>query len=395
MATKIESRILNALLDSYEKSRTFIGENKNQQTFKISVAKLFPRYDDDSDFAFYKEINTNLESLKAKELVTYKAERSGKIKTVFLEQDSIPASYKYIKRIPKADINSLLLKLWADYEKTDEIYSPLLKYIHEQKRHLKENKNVQFFDGELSEYKDILLAAKAILENQNEIFIREFSVKLFNNSKRLEAIESSVRSLLYNYGEYDDKETVFEEHNIIKTPTYVMLKGKGILNLGQKIDLEKIGGDIGLSTQSLRGLVSVELNEASVITIENLTSFHKYQPDNELAIYLGGFHNSVKRDFIKLVYKCNPKAKFKHFGDIDAGGFYILEHLKNKTGINFEPFNMDIETLEKNKAHWIALTANDRKRLCNLAEKFPYYKKTVEYMIKNNCKLEQEGEEQI
>ncbi|UKI56292.1 MAG: hypothetical protein L6V90_03785 [Treponema succinifaciens] len=61
------------------------------------------------------------------------------------------------------------------------------------------------------------MAAKAILENQNEIFIREFSVKLFNNSKRLEAIESSVRSLLYNYGEYDDKETVFEEHNIINS----------------------------------------------------------------------------------------------------------------------------------------------------------------------------------
>lgn len=393
MATKIESKILNSLLDSYEKSKTFIGENKNQQTFKISVVRLFTEYDDDSDFASYKEINTNLESLKVKKLITYKAERSGKIKTVFLEQNSIPASYKYINRIPKSDINSQLLEILTEYEKTDEIYAPLLKYIHEQKRHLKENKNVQFFAGNLSEYKDILLAAKAILENQNEIFIREFSVKLFNNSKRLESIELSVRSLLYYYGEYDDKETVLEEHNIIKTPTYVMLKGKGILNLEQKIDLEKISGDIGLSTQSLRGLVSVELKGISVITIENLTSFHKYQPDNELVIYLGGFHNSVKRDFIKLVYKCNPETKFKHFGDIDAGGFYILEHLKNKTGINFEPFNMDIETLEKNESHWITLTTNDRKRLCNLAEKFPDYKKTVDFMLENNCKLEQEGEE--
>ena len=393
MATKIESKILNSLLDSYEKSKTFIGENKNQQTFKISVARLFPKYDDDSDFAFYKEINTNLESLKRKELISYKAERSGKIKTVFLEQNSILENYKYISRIPKADTNIQLLEILTEYEKTDEIYVPLLKYIHEQKSHLKENKTVQFFDGNLSEYKDILLAAKAVLENQNEIFIREFSVKLFNNSKRLESIESSVRSLLYNYGEYDDKETVLEEHNIIKTPTYVMLKGKGILNLGQKIDLERIGGDIGLSTQSLRGLVSVELNGSSVITIENLTSFHKYQPNNELVIYLGGFHNSVKRDFIKLVYKCNPRAKFKHFGDIDAGGFYILEHLKNKTGIDFEPFDMDIETLQKNKPHWIKLTANDRKRLLNLAEKFSDCKKTADYMLENNCKLEQEGEE--
>ena len=56
---------------------------------------------------------------------------------------------------------------------------------------------------------------------------------------------------------------------------------------------------------------------------------------------------------------------------------------------------MNIETLENNKVHWITLTVNDRKRLCNLAEKFPYYKKTVDYMLENNCKLEQEGEEQI
>ena len=69
------------------------------------------------------------------------------------------------------------------------------------------------------EFDDLLNTVKAVLSNQNEIFIRELSVKLFNNSKRLEAIENTVRSLLYKYGEYDDKETVFEEHNIIKTPT--------------------------------------------------------------------------------------------------------------------------------------------------------------------------------
>ncbi|WP_296013746.1 hypothetical protein [uncultured Treponema sp.] len=48
--------------------------------------------------------------------------------------------------------------------------------------------------------------------------------------------------------------------------------------------------------------------------------------------------------------------------------------------------------MKKNKAHWITLTANDKKRLCNLAEKFPDYKKTADYMLENNCKLEQEGE---
>ncbi len=393
MATKIELKVLNELLDLYEKSKTFLGENKNHQTFKVTVSKLFPKYEDDSEFELYKEINQNLDSLQKRGLITIKAERSGKISSVFLEENAIEQVYEYIKRTPKADRNNQLTELWENYNNLpDDLFSPLLEYIKEQKIRISTNKAVQFFDENFVDYEDLLNAVKAVLSNQNEIFIRELSVKLFNNSKRLEAIENPVRSLLYKYGEYDDKETVLEEHNIIKTPTYVMVKGKGILHCGETIDLSKIKGDIGLSTETLKDLFSVELNGANVITIENLTNFHKYQSNNELVIYLGGFHNSIKRDFIKLVEKCNPRAVFKHFGDIDAGGFYILEHLKKKTGINFLSHNMDITTLEKNKDHWMKLTENDKNRLLSINEKTTCYKDSIDYMLKNNCKLEQESE---
>lgn len=393
MANKIEAKILNALLDSYEKSKTFIGDNIHEQRFKIIPAKLFPKYDDDSEYALYKEINAILATLKAKGFIEYEVERSGKIKNVYLEKVLIPEIYIYLGRKSKLDINNQLLEIWKEYESLKKSeYSPLISYISEQRQHICENKKIQFFDGDLKEYKDVLFAVMSILENHNEVFIREFSVKLFNNSKRLEAIETTVRALLYNYGEYDDKGTVLEEHNIIKTPTYVIVKGVGVLKFKQEIDLSKIDGDIGLSTKTLKALQTVDLKGASVITIENLTSFHKYQPQNEMVIYLGGFHNSVKRDFIKLVSKCNPKTSFKHFGDIDAGGFYILEHLKIKTGINFVSYNMDIKTLEANKDYWIKLTENDKFRLNNLLKKIDSYKETIEYMFKNNCKLEQESE---
>ena len=392
MATKIEFKILNELLDLYEKSKTFLGENKNHQTFKVTVSKLFPKYDDDSEFALYKEINQNLDIIREKGFITFKPERSGKIHSVSLEENAIEQVYKYINRTPKAEVNNQLMRLWDNFEDLpEEPFSPLLAYINEQQIRVSSNKSIQFFDGSFTYYEDLINATKTVLSNQNEIFIRELSVKLFNNSKRLEAIENIVRSLLYKYGEYDDKETVLEEHNIIKTPTYVMVKGKGILHCGETIDLSKLKGDIGLSTQTLKDLSSIELNGATVITIENLTNFHKYQSDNELVIYLGGFHNSIKRDFIKLVAKCNPESIFKHFGDIDAGGFYILEHLKKKTEINFIPHNMDINTLDNNKDHWIKLTENDRNRLYSLNEKTTSYKETIDFMLKNNCKLEQEA----
>lgn len=393
MATKIELKVLNELLDLYEKSKTFLGENKNHQTFKISVSKLFPKYDDDSEFELYKEINQNLDLLQKKGFITTKAEKSGKIRSVSLEENAIEQVYEYINRKSKADINKQLTELWDKYKDLqEESFSPLLEYIKEQQSRISTNKIVQFFYENFDDYEDLLNAVKAVLSNQNEIFIRELSVKLFNNSKRLETIENTIRSLLYKYGEYDDKDTVLEEHNIIKTPTYVMVKGKCILHCGQTIDLSKIKGDIGLSTQTLKTLSSVELKGANVITIENLTNFHKYHSENELVIYLGGFHNSIKREFIKLVAKCNSNAVFKHFGDIDAGGFYILEHLKRKTGINFIPHNMDIYTLEKNKDFWIKLTENDKARLSFLAEKSNEYKETIDYMLKNDCKLEQESE---
>ena len=108
------------------------------------------------------------------------------------------------------------------------------------------------------------------------------SVKLFNDSKKLETIESPIRSFLYRYGEYDDKDTVLEEHNILKTPTYVMLKGKGILNFGQTIDLSKIDGDIGLSTKTLNQLCSVDLQGADVVLLFMLNNNCKLEQEAEI-----------------------------------------------------------------------------------------------------------------
>ena len=106
-------------------------------------------------------------------------------------------------------------------------------------------------------------------------------------------------------------------------------------------------------------------------------------------IYLGGFHNAIRRNFIKKIADQNPTITFLHFGDIDAGGFYILEHLIKKTGISFKPFMMDVETLEKYRGSTKSLTENDRKRL-NRLEK-TRFNEVISYMLEHNCKLEQEA----
>ena len=56
---------------------------------------------------------------------------------------------------------------------------------------------------------------------------------------------------------------------------------------------------------------------------------------------------------------------------------------------------MDVETLLSNKENWIGLSDNDKKRLFKLADKNPLYEDVIQFMLENNCKLEQEAEIQM
>ena len=93
------------------------------------------------------------------------------------------------------------------------------------------------------------------------------------------------------------------------------------------------------------------------------------------------------------MHEANPTLTFYHFGDIDAGGFYILNHLKEKTGINFIPFKMNEEILLNNLSLAKELTKNDIRRLNIMKDdrKFNEFKELIEVMLKENKKLEQEA----
>jgi hypothetical protein len=171
------------------------------------------------------------------------------------------------------------------------------------------------------------------------------------------------------------------------------MKGQAILTIGdQTLDLSKIQGDLTFSTISLAQIKRIELTGNRVVTIENLTSFHSFENQDCFVVYLGGYHNRVKRDFLKKVYEYNPNVFYEHFGDIDAGGFYIYEHLVKQTGIPYARLGMDVVTLQKYFESWQVLTANDRRRLLMLYEKEETtgYHEVLQFMLEHNCKLEQE-----
>lgn len=415
MTDKFQKKVLESLLDSYEKSKTFQGENQVKQSFSVQIGKLFPIYRDDAEYDYFCRINEAMEELNAAGLVTLESERNGVLRKVVLNTKRLDACYEYLGRTPRRQEQEALLRIWeelseeqarkssaSDESKGSECFLPLRRYIAAQYLRIEKNQNVEYYNHDLREYRELLEAAEAVLRNREEIFIRNFSMQMFHDSKRMEQLASKLAALLFQYGEFEEKSSVLEECGIVHTPTYVMMKGNARLTLGsQELDLSLLQGDIALSTESLKSLRDIVVLGARVVTIENLTSFHDYPEGEDFVIYLGGFHNQVKRDFLLYLYERNREKEYRHFGDIDAGGFYILEHLKRKTGIDFRSLYMDITTLQRYREDRKPLTENDRRRLMQLKEelderrrrdeKTEDYRDVIDYMLEQECKLEQEA----
>lgn len=401
---QMQKKIVNKLLDLYEQSKTFSGTNQVNQTFGIRIEKIFPKYLDDAEYELFCSINMSVEELKKQQLVDVIYQRSNVIERIVLNETLIEKCYQQLGRVPRREEHNWLLSFWDKLSEQYilDLYHPLTAYINEQRVKVGKNQKVEFYNKDQKEYKDLIEVVISALENKEEIFIRDFSIKTFHDSKRAEKLKAKAEQLLFKYGDYEEKDSVFEELGIVATPTYVMLKGNGEIKLSdQVINLSHLKGDIALSTASLKELQGVKVFGKRVVTIENLTSFHDYSNMNDFVIYLGGFHNKVKREFICYLYSQNNDKEYRHFGDIDAGGFYILEHLKRKTGIAFYSFCMSKEIILN---HWDCvkpLTENDKKRLRDLLLRMKKksgeemliedYSEVLEFMMKKNCKLEQEA----
>lgn len=378
--------ILNKLLDKYERSKSFTGQNSVRQSFSVKITELFPEYADDSEYASFAAINEAADRLCEKGFVSCKKQRNGVIISVSLVLDSRDRSYEYLNRTPKKDIHILLKELLNRYIGKNEVLS---RYCNEQLKRIESNKSVGYFDGDFDRFENTLKALVEVFNVQSETFQRDFSIKALGDSKAFEKVKSKVVSILFEYGDFPEKETLLEELNIIRNPGHVYFKGAGRINLnGQIIDFSEMRGNLAISSSLLKSVEKITVTGDSVMTIENLTTFNAFSDANVFAIYLGGYHNTDRRDFIRKVYEQNHDKKFLHYGDIDAGGFYILRHLREKTKIDFRPYNMDVGTLKKHAAYTKRLTENDRKRLhCLLESEFC---DVINYMLENNCKLEQE-----
>lgn len=397
--------ILNALLDSYEKSSLFSGENK--RNIRISFAfspRTIPEYFDESSLA-YEEIHACIRMLQEEGFVeiVWKKGREGHIaEKVLLRIEHIPRIYSYLKRKPKTAKLSeqmQLLRRLADRYQTPVAAAFARLILHR----LSCGKPVkEFLDAEdPAAAENLVKAVSAVETNTQDMYVREFSIRHFADSKAFEGMQAKVGKIFRQLApRFEGWETgdILAEHFIYHTPNFIYFKGEGILQLGtQSIRLQAFSQGLGISGPDLRSLKLADTSAIRrVITIENLTAFFRWQEEGSLILYLGGYLNSVRRDFLMALYRRLPEIPYLHFGDIDVGGFQIFENLRQKTGIPFQPYHMDLTTLKQYREYGKELTANDKKRLEALLEAAkaqmppaPYID-VLEYMKSSNIKLEQE-----
>ncbi len=402
---QFEKKLLNKLLDSYENSSLSRGENKI--TIHISFPfqrKTVPQYFDESS-GEYENIHVQLKQLEQRGFIKT-VWRNGKenhiIEKVLLCEERLPEIYTYLKRLPRAEQKRVTWDILEDYRK--RMTTPgALKFIEQMEQRIRDGKTVkEYIDlSRPEETKQLLLALSRVEENTEECFIREFSIRHFHDSKRFETLKGKVcrilREELQEYADLENEE-LLAEYQIYHTPGYVYLKGSVCVNMsGEHIDVSKFPNGIGFTLQTEERDESLTLflgNEqiSTVYTIENLTTFFRFQKPESLIVYLGGYHNRQRRLLLKKIHEAFSEAAFYHFGDIDAGGFYIYHHLVNKTGIPFAMYHMDEETLKQYEKYGKPLTDQDIKRLNVLKDKEKNTEicRTITYMLEHNVKLEQE-----
>lgn len=387
--------ILNTLVDMYERREGYIKEPSSLRAIQIDIKKTYPEYVDRYDHNAYKDINAAIEKLINEGFIISKLESTGSYSKVRLNINRISDCYKSLKRasiIEQCEDIKHILALFVDskYEILNNIISDWMNLAVNYMRLPYDLK----YDGK--RLKDVLTILEAVFKIEKESYIRNFSTAVFKDSKRFQKeFKSCIESILFDYTDDPiEKDKILEYYNLYENPTYVYIKGDVIISFeNSTIYAKELPDGIALSNASLKRIRNIKVLTKAVITVENLTTYHDENKKEAVYIYLGGYHNKSKEELLEKIYKDNKFCEYLHEGDIDIYGFLILENLKEKTGIPFKPLLMDINTLKRfyEAGIYKELNISDIRMIEKNRENLKEYSEVLDFMLLNNCKVEQES----
>lgn len=394
---KFTQLILNKLIDKYERNAQSYDLNAKKRAISLQVDKdpIFEKYWAPDHYLYRDEIESAVKSIEEEGYV-FVIYKNDLLKTITLNVDRVDDIYLLLNREAKKDKGLKELD-FIKYELERTVDLPVSHaFLSKMQMLLEGNSSHEKYYKGIENLKLLLAIAKAVEKNDEEILLRNFSKKHFKDSKLLEKCASKILGLFNEFDEcqYASFLELCSKHYIIKHSGFAYVKGGFVLKINnQVIDLDKLATDFALSDNAIDKMDILQINASKVYTIENLTTYHYFNDNDSIVIYLGGYHNHTKRKLLKKLQEAKNNLQWFHIGDIDWGGFEIFLHLTEQTGIEFQPYLMGIDELKKYEEECLPLTQADSVRLKKLLtdSRAELFYLVIKYMLEKGYKLEQES----
>lgn len=386
--------LLEGLLNKYQKSILSKNGAKRNILIKFKISdEIFKDY---KDYRKMDNIETQLKMCEDKKFINIKKDRNDNIVSVLLNVEEIDAIYEFLGvKNPATILSEFIIHLKA-YKIRAIGFTK--SFIDDEINYIQNNFNFhkQLYN-DVSQLDNLLNCLNAIQNIQEETMERDFSVKLFNDSKVFATqYKSKIINIIKKYEntlkELTDDE-VLKEFNLVKNSSYVLIKYNLNFKINnQVIKLNDFGFEFSLSDDMINKMEILPSEFESIITVENLTTFKKISIEKAVVMFLSGFSSHTKQLLLNKIFNMYPNKKYYHFGDIDVGGFRIFNHLTKSTKIPFMPYKMSVNELKLHKEHLKPLSENDVRNLLLMKHDTQYdlFQKEIDFMLKNNVKLEQE-----
>lgn len=387
--------LLNTLLDRFEQP------NRRHVVRVRLSAKEYPHYFAAEDPEHRYQLNAALTQLEQNGLIKLgwaKWERGNWLESVDLVLEQASQMYVLLRRTPLGEQVESLESLLAFETPRAAWHASFLTWA--QSRLALQRSVAPLSLNDLRRSRDVLRALSAIAGLEQPTLERTLSVRLFNDSKRLEALRPAIINVLRHYDPQapsygDDTWALLAAHGLERVPEYVPIAGPLQLQVDERVDLATFVPSVALSAITLRTATVVACAASVVVTVENATSFSELaavRPASALVLFTGGFATPTVVVLLQRLRASCPDLRFYHWGDCDAGGLRILAHLRSQLG-PVAPLLMDRCTFERYRTHGQPLASSDPTALAALRVQplLADCEDLIEALLTANYKLEQEA----
>ncbi|MBI4769174.1 MAG: DUF2399 domain-containing protein [Chloroflexi bacterium] len=359
-----------------------------------------PGYNSQLDPAPRATANQQLQALERAGVVRLtwlRGETGHLLESVTLLPERAADAFRLLSRTPLADHRSRLADLLLG--ERFRFHDWRVRALQHALAQLQAEKSPAPFSLTDEEFnRDLLTALAALDEISEETAYRVFSVRVFNDSKRLEALmRATVVLARRNCPEWRGltAEEVLRELNLVPNPGHLYLHGPWQLvdDAGQILSPGEFQPSVGLPAAQAGRLLRATVAAPQVICVENPTSFYELirnTPYEIASLCLWGNPSPACRHLLR----CLPaETPLRVWADLDYCGLNILAQLREQVHPRVAPLWMDVATLEAH-AQWARpLSPADQKNLTRLlrrpalADQGPL----IRHLLQRGLKLEQEA----